>query len=134
MMVASCSSDQDNRFTSTDAHAINAVLANQEAAWDRGDIEGFMQGYVDTVCFVSRGRMTCGREAVTANYRKNYPDGAAMGDLTFGVDEIVPAGGAHAWLTGTWRLERVADTLSGGFALLWAKGPEGWRIARDLSH
>jgi len=122
------------RFTPADDAAIRTVMAEQEAAWDRGDIPGFMEGYSDTVCFLSSRGSTCGRDAVTANYLRNYPDDAAMGDLAFGIQELLPAGGEHAWLTGTWHLVRAVDTLGGGFSLLWAKEAQGWRIVRDHTY
>ncbi len=114
--------------------AIRQVMADQEAAWDRGDIPGFMDGYADTVCFIGPNSRTCGREAVQARYMQRYPDRASMGDLSFGIDEVVIAGDRNAWLTGTWRLVRAADTLGGGFALFWAHGPDGWRVARDMTY
>ncbi len=115
-------------------HAIREAMADQEAAWDRGDIRGFMAYYSDTACFIGRKGRTCGREAVTANYFKNYPDKAAMGDLAFGLHEVIMAGEAHAWLTGTWTLNRTADTLTGGFSLFWVKEGEVWKIARDHTY
>ena len=121
-------------FTPADDAAIRAVMAAQEAAWDRADIDGFMQGYADTVCFLSPRGRTCGRAEVTANYKRSYPDASAMGDLTFGVGEVVPAGAGHAWMTGTWSLTRNSDTLSGAFSLLWVKQAEGWRIVRDHTY
>ncbi|MEO8588519.1 MAG: nuclear transport factor 2 family protein [Flavobacteriales bacterium] len=122
------------RFEPSDEVAIRKVMSEQEMAWDRGDIPGFMAGYADTTCFIGKKGKTCGREAVTANYLKSYPDKAAMGDLAFGIHEVVPAGAEHAWMTGTWNLYRAADTLGGGFSLLWVKGAEGWRIARDHTY
>lgn len=109
-------------------------MAQQEAAWDRGDIPTYMEGYADDVCFTSGKGSTCGREAVTNNYLRKYPDKAAMGDLTFGIDELLPAGNGHAWLTGTWQLVRSADTLGGGFSLLWKNEGKNWRIVRDHSY
>jgi ketosteroid isomerase-like protein len=130
-----CSPGPDaGTFTPADEAAIRAVMAAQEAAWDRADVDGFMQGYADTVCFLSPRGRTCGRAEVTANYKRSYPDASAMGDLTFGVGEVVPAGADHAWMTGTWRLARRSDTLSGAFSLLWVKQAEGWRIARDHTY
>ncbi len=125
---------QTSPFTDADASAIRTVLAEQEVAWDRGDLPAFMEGYADTVCFIGARGMTCGRDAVLQNYVERYPDREAMGDLDFGISELVPAGDRHAWMTGTWRLVRTADTLSGGFTLLWVEGEEGWRIARDHSY
>jgi ketosteroid isomerase-like protein len=118
-------------FTPADEQAIRGAMAGQEQAWDKGDIQGFMAWYADTVCFISPKRTTCGREAVTTNYLRSYPDRATMGDLSFGIHEVLGAGPRHAWVTGTWSLYRTADTLGGGFSLLWVKGAEGWRIARD---
>lgn len=113
---------------------IRQVMADQEAAWDKGDIPGFMEGYADSVCFISKKGMTCGRAGVTANYLRTYPDKSAMGDLTFGIHEVVMAGDAHAWLTGTWELVRTTDTVGGGFSLLWEKQKGGWRILRDHTY
>lgn len=93
-----------------------------------------MEGYADRVCFVSSKGTTCGRAAVTANYQQHYPDKAAMGDLHFGDLEILPAGADHAWCTGRWELLRQADTLGGGFSLLWQRGADGWRILRDHTY
>ncbi len=109
-------------------------MAEQEAAWDRGDIPGFMAGYADSVCFTSKRGMTCGKADVTANYLRSYPDPEAMGDLTFGIQEVVMASDAHAWVTGTWELVRTQDTLGGGFSLLWQREDEGWRIIRDHTY
>ncbi|MCB0791582.1 MAG: nuclear transport factor 2 family protein [Flavobacteriales bacterium] len=106
----------------------------QEAAWDRGDIPGFMAGYSDTACFISSRGTTCGREAVQASYQRSYPDKATMGDLTFVIGEVLPMTDGRAWCTGTWRLTRAEDTLSGGFTLLWVRTAEGWRIARDHTY
>ena len=121
-------------FHEEDDAAIRAVMAQQEVAWDKGDIQGFMEGYADSVCFIGRSGRTCGRSNVTANYLKSYPDRARMGDLAFLLDEVVPAGPVNAWVTGGWTLHRANDTLGGGFSLLWAKGPEGWRIIRDHTY
>ena len=114
--------------------SIREAMAAQEAAWDRGDIRGFMRGYAEDICFIGKKGRTCGKEAVTLNYEKNYPDRAAMGDLRFVLHEVVPAGAGHAWVTGTWALFRTADTLGGGFSLLWRKDTDGWHIIRDHTY
>lgn len=113
---------------------VRQVMRQQEEAWNAGDIRGFMEGYSDTICFVGSRGMTCGKEEVAANYRRSYPDKAAMGELHFGITEIVPIADRNAWLTGTWQLIRPSDTLSGGFSLLWAREQDAWRIVRDHSY
>jgi len=121
-------------FTPADEQAIRGLMAAQEAAWDRGDIPGFMEAYSDTICFHSPQGNTCGKQLVTENYLRSYPTPEHMGDLYLGIHEVVPAGADHAWLSGTWALNRHADTLQGAFALLWAKQHEGWRIVRDHTY
>ena len=127
-------SSGQSSFTRTDDTAIRQVMAAQERAWDAGDIPGFMEGYSDSVCFVSKKGITSGKAGVTANYKKHYPDKAAMGDLSFGGLEILGAGTNNAWCTGTWELIRAQDTLGGGFSLLWERGAQGWRILRDHTY
>jgi ketosteroid isomerase-like protein len=129
-LIAACSAPHG----AADEQAIRQAMVEQEAAWDRGDIDAFMAAYSDTVCFRSPKRLTCGRDRVTSDHRRAYPDKASMGDLGFGIAEVVPAGGHHAWVTGTWTLHREADTLRGGFALLWVRTAQGWRIARDFTY
>lgn len=114
--------------------SIQEAMAAQEQAWDRGDIPGFMEAYSDTICFLSPRGKRCGKVEVQASYARNYPDKAAMGDLQFTIHEVVPAGAEHAWCTGEWKLFRAADTLGGGFSLLWTMEEQGWRITRDHTY
>ena len=109
-------------------------MRHQEQAWDAGDIAGFMVHYSDTICFLGPRWRNCGKAKVQASYERNYPDRAAMGDLTFGITEVLPIGGDQAWCTGTWALYRPADTLSGGFTLLWVLEDGRWRIVRDHTY
>ena len=121
-------------FSEQDEASIRQVMSMQEKAWDAGDIPGFMEGYADSVCFVSRKGTTCGKAGVTANYLKSYPDKATMGDLTFAGLEVLGAGADHAWCTGSWELIRARDTVGGGFSLLWERTAAGWRILRDHTY
>jgi ketosteroid isomerase-like protein len=130
--LAGC--NEAGSFTAQDELSIRQVLADQESAWDRGDIHAFMEGYADSVCFIGKNGRNCGKEAVTQNYLRNYPDKAAMGDLTFDLHEVIGAGQGHAWGTGNWSLHRQVDTLAGGFSLLWSNSSGSWRIIRDHSY
>ena len=109
-------------------------MRQQEVAWNNGDIASLMEGYSDTICFIGSNGRTCGRKAVAANYKRSYPDRTVMGELKFDIYEVVPAGEQNSWVTGGWTLFRSADTLSGGFSLLWAREKEAWRIVRDHSY
>lgn len=130
VLLAACTP----RFSQSDEQSVRKAMAEQEAAWDRGDIPGFMIAYADTICFHSPRGNTCGKQQVTENYMRSYPTQAHMGDLQFDIHEVVPAGADNAWASGAWALHRQADTLKGAFALLWVRQSEGWRIARDHTY
>lgn len=131
LLLASCGSPV---FSPSDGDSIRSTMSQQEAAWNKGDIPGFMLAYDDSACFISIKERTCGKAVVTARYEKHYPDRETMGKLDFGQLEVLGAGADRAWCTGTWRLVRSQDTLSGGFSLFWVRTPVGWRILRDHTY
>ncbi|MCB0740716.1 MAG: hypothetical protein KDB92_06630, partial [Chitinophagaceae bacterium] len=70
---------------SKDEIAIRQLMDNQTAAWNRGDITAFMKGYWqnDALMFVGKSGVTYGWQNTLDNYKKGYPDTAAMGQLQF---------------------------------------------------
>ncbi len=115
------------------ANAIRAVLDAQRDAWNRGDIEGYMDGYArsaDTV-FVSGDNVTHGWQTVLEHYKKGYDSRAKMGTLTFSDLEITPLQKDAAVVTGSWRLKRANDEPHGKFTLIFRRTKQGWRIIHD---
>lgn len=112
---------------------IRAVLEAQVKAWNRDDISAFMQGYwkSDKTEFVGSNGILRGWQAVLDRYRKAYPDGRAMGNLSFSSVEITVLSPTAALVLGEWRLDRAADHPGGVFTLVFRKFPEGWRIIND---
>ena len=122
--------------TSADApQAIRAVLDAQVAAWNRGDIPGYMQGYWRSpeLSFYSGGTVTSGWDATLARYQRRYQgEGRAMGTLDFSNLETRPVGQDSAWVGGRWHLKMPdGKDLGGLFTLIFRKMPEGWRIVHD---
>ena len=115
------------------ASQVRAVLEEQVTAWNRGDIEGFMQKYwkSETLAFVGSNGITKGWQPVLERYKRSYPDRAAMGTLTFSDLETTPLGKDAALVLGRWHLERAADKPGGVFTLILRRFPEGWRIVHD---
>lgn len=115
------------------AREISEVLAAQSAAWNRGDLEGFMAAYVPTgeLRFASGGTVTYGWQATLDRYRKNYPDKAAMGTLEFSELVVTPLAPDSALAFGRWKLTREKDAPSGLFTLTLKKNAAGWRIIQD---
>ncbi|MGI9158739.1 MAG: YybH family protein, partial [Saprospiraceae bacterium] len=115
--------------------AIRAIMARQEAAWNRGDLEAFMDGYwrSDSLQFIGSRGLTYGWHQTLDNYRKGYPDRAAMGTLTFTLLSVQPLSQKSAFVVGKWHLKRNAGDLSGHFTLLWKKIKGAWVIVADHS-
>jgi ketosteroid isomerase-like protein len=112
---------------------ISAVLKMQQDAWNRGDIDTFMNGYSrseDTV-FVSGDEVTRGWQKVLDRYKKKYSDRAKMGTLTFSDLEITPLSNDSAVVLGSWELKRASDKPHGRFTLIFCLFPEGWKIVHD---
>lgn len=113
--------------------AIRAVLDGQVAAWNRGDVDAFMQTYwkSDTTTFVSSGGIVRGWQAVLDRYRRTYPDRQAMGTVAFSDLEFTILSRDSALVVGHYQLQREHDKPGGVFTLVFRKFPEGWRIISD---
>ena len=112
---------------------IRTILKRQVEAWNRGDIDRFMEGYArsETTTFVSGNEVTRGWQTVRDRYAKKYESAEKMGRLTFSDLTIMPLGENAAMVLGSWSLERKEDRPHGKFTLLVRKFPEGWRIVLD---
>ncbi|HEX3144771.1 MAG TPA: nuclear transport factor 2 family protein [Pyrinomonadaceae bacterium] len=115
--------------------AIRAVLDAQAAAWNRGDVEGYMDGYDRSpkTEFVGGDSITRGWQEVLDRYKQKYDTREKMGTLTFSDLEINLVSGDAALVLGRWRLKRASDEPHGTFTLLFRKTKAGWRIVHDHS-
>jgi len=107
----------------------------QQAAWNRGDVDGFMEGYerAATTTFVSGDEITRGWQTVLDRYKQRYNSPAQMGTLTFSDLEIQSLSPSYAIANGRWRLSRANDTPHGRFTLLFRQTSAGWRIIHDTT-
>jgi ketosteroid isomerase-like protein len=112
---------------------IRSVLRAQQDAWNRGNIDGFMNGYARSAStvFVSEDTIRRGWETVRERYKKKYSDRAKMGALTFSDLEITLLSTDAAVVLGRWSLKRANDQPHGRFTLIFKRLPEGWRIVHD---
>lgn len=113
--------------------AVRAVIEAQQAAWNRGDIEGFMGGYAreETTTFISGDDFTRGWQTVFERYRKRYDSPAKMGRLTFSELEFRPLSEFYIMATGRWQLAREGDAPGGRFTLIFRRTAAGWRVVHD---
>ena len=112
---------------------IQSVLTAQQDAWNRGDIDAFMNGYARSAStvFVSDDEVRRGWEPVRDRYRGKYSDRAKMGMLNFSEIEVTMLSPDAAVVLGRWRLKRANDEPHGRFTLIFKRLPEGWRIVHD---
>jgi len=110
-----------------------AVMTRQSEAWNRGDIEGFMQGYwqSEKLAFVSGDNVTRGWQATLDRYKKSYDSRAKMGTLTFSGLEVNVLSMKNAVVIGSWSLAREKDNPHGKFTLIFQKMKDGWLIIHD---
>lgn len=113
--------------------AIRKVMNDQVAAWNRGDLEGFMEGYwrSEKLTFTSGDEVTRGWQKSLDNYRKSYGTKEKMGVLTFSVLELNVLSKDAAVVLGSWSLKREKDNPHGKFTVVFRKFKEGWRIVMD---
>jgi uncharacterized protein (TIGR02246 family) len=114
--------------------AIRAVLDAQVAAWNRGDVDAYMEGYAksDDTMFVGTD-VTRGWTKVRDRYKAKYSSRAKMGTLVFSDLDLRPLGDDDVIVTGAWKLTRAADAPHGRLTLIFHRRPEGWRIVYDHS-
>ena len=114
---------------------IRKLLDKQTLAWNRGDLEGFMQGYWknDSLCFIGKSGVTYGWDNTLANYKKGYPDTAAMGKLQFTILHVQLLSKQVAQVIGKWHLTRSIGNVQGHFTLLLRRLNRQWVIVSDHS-
>lgn len=113
--------------------SIRNVLDTQVAAWNKGDIDGFMKGYWNSpeMTFVSGNNVTKGWQPTLERYKKSYNTRAKMGVLSFSELEITILSKQSALVLGRFTLERETDKPTGMFTLTFRKFKDGWKIILD---
>ena len=114
---------------------IRRLLATQTESWNRGDVEGFMQTYwkSDSLMFIGKKGVVRGWQQTLDNYKKGYPDTAAMGKLSFDIVEVKPLSKEYAFVVGKWMLKRSIGDVSGHYTLLLRRIKGQWKIVADHS-
>lgn len=121
--------------TETNADAeIRAVIARMEAAWNRGDFNGYMEGFWNPgVTFVSNGRIQDGWQGTLDHYVRDYGGSAERrGSLHFydiTIEQLAPDA---AMLVSHYTLQRPERAQEGINTRLMRKIDGRWVIA--LNH
>lgn len=115
--------------------AIEHVLATQQDAWNRQDLDAFMAGYWNSpdLTFFSGASIASGWQGALDRYRKTYQGaGKEMGKLEFSDLRIEPLNNDSAFVRGAWHLTMSdGKTPHGLFTLIFRRFPDGWKIIHD---
>jgi beta-aspartyl-peptidase (threonine type) len=140
MLWAANFSLADNRVPLTDDGAAKAevehVLRTQQEAWNRHDLDAFMDGYWNSpdLTFFSGAKEQHGWQATMDRYRAAYTSaGREMGKLEFSDLRIEMLGADAAFVRGSWQLTMSdGKTPHGLFTLIFRKlKGGGWKIVHD---
>ncbi len=120
---------------SKDETIVRNVLETQRLAWNEGNVEKFMEGYWknDSLMFIGKSGVTYGWQQTLDNYKKGYPDTAAMGKLIFNILEVKRLSVMYFFVVGKWHLTRSIGDVEGHFTLLFKKIKNKWVIVADHS-
>ena len=120
---------------SKDELLIRASMAEQLRAWNAGDINSFMNTYWhdDSLMFIGKSGVTYGWQNTLNNYKKGYPDTAAMGKLDFNIIQVKRLSPLYFSVVGKWHLTRSIGNIGGHFTLLFRKVKNRWVIISDHS-
>ncbi|MEI7627720.1 MAG: DUF4440 domain-containing protein [Bacteroidota bacterium] len=118
----------------SDVTAIKNLLLRQRDDWNKGDVTNFMKGYweSDSLLFIGKS-ISNGYQETLDNYKKSYPDVAAMGHLDFEFVEFRKLSPEYYFVIGKWHLKRTIGDVGGAYTLLFRKIKGIWTIVVDHS-
>lgn len=113
--------------------AIRALIDQMQAAWNRGDFRGYMEGFANPdVVFVSRGRIQDGWQGTLDHYIRDYGGAPERrGSLRFFDMNIDRIADDAAMLIGHYRLDRPENPQEGVNTRLFRKIGGHWRITMN---
>ena len=122
-----------NPISIKDSLDIMKVMDFQEKAWNNGDIDSFMNGYLrsEELVFSGSNGPIYGWNATKERYKRSYPDLKTMGKLSFTVNKIKSLSKNTAYLIGEYYLKRTIEDSYGHFTLIWKKVNGKWLIVSD---
>ena len=118
----------------TDKEQIIALIAQMQAAWNRGDFEGYMAGFANPdVIFVSRGKIQKDWQATLDHYIRDYGGApGSQGTLAFSNIQVEMLRTDAAQLISSYQLDRAAGSQTGINTRLMRKRGGKWFIG--LTH
>ena len=116
-----------------DSISIVTKLFKQQDDWNTGDLDAFMEAYLNTENLVFSGSSgpIYGWKATRDRYKKSYSTRQLMGILDFEILNIISLSDSVAQLQGSFYLKRNMEDSRGFFTLTWLKIKDQWFIISD---
>ncbi|MBT4960812.1 MAG: nuclear transport factor 2 family protein [Flavobacteriaceae bacterium] len=133
LFISSLNIFSQNKISVQDSLSIMKVMSFQQDAWNQGDIDSFMEGYLksDELVFSGKSGPVYGWENTKNRYYSSYPNTKVMGKLNFTIKKIRSVSLNTAYLIGEYYLKRSGEDSWGHFTLLWKKIDSNWLIVSD---
>ena len=133
LFISSLNIFSQNKISVNDSLSIMKVMSFQQDAWNQGDIDSFMEGYLksDELVFSGKSGPVYGWENTKNRYYSSYPNTKVMGKLNFTIKKIRSVSFNSAYLIGEYYLKRSGEDSWGHFTLFWKKIGSNWLIVSD---
>ena len=134
--VSGCRFEVEDEGDSDVPVAVERMLAESAAAWNQGDLEGFMDDYLESesTTYIGGEGLLTGYESIHAHYAPRFEPGATRDSLRFEEVRVRRMAAVEAIATARWVLFRGdAITGSGLFTLVLRHTSRGWKIIHDHS-
>jgi len=124
---------KDQLFTaSREQLDVTKVLLAQEAAWNAGDLDGYVSHYKDAPDTQAiLGTSAHGLETIRNAFRQNFPNSESMGRLENSEVDVRELGEKFALVTGKYHLsrsKRAGGDATGTFTEIFEKTAAGWQV------
>lgn len=115
--------------------AIRKVFDEGCAAWNRGDLDGYLASYWDSnhALWISGGAMKRGRAAIVDAYKSRFSTPSQMGQLAVADLEVDVLSQTDATAFGRWQLVMESGTSTGVFTVQLRRIQDTWYFVSDHS-
>jgi beta-aspartyl-peptidase (threonine type) len=114
---------------------IRAALDSTASGWNRGDLDGYLSAYDDSITSASRNGFVTGKAAAAEVMRQGFwSTGRPLQQLRYEHLDVRMLGHDHALVTGQYVLSGAdRPDRTGWFTTVWRRTPNGWRMIHDHS-
>jgi ketosteroid isomerase-like protein len=135
-LASGCRIEIEDTGDSNVTAAVERMLSESADAWNRGELAGFMDDYLESenTTYIGGAGFVIGYDSIEARYAPRFEPGAARDSLRFEEVRVRRLGAVDAIATARWILHR-RDTItgSGPFTLVLRHTSGGWKIIHDHS-